>query len=429
MPAAAKTTDDRRLLRLARKPGVRALRLAFVDGAGSWHSVDVPTSDADALTTTGVAVELTSVEGLPDGVRSQARLRGDVTTARFVPGGDGRRGGFVRVPCDLVDASGAALVGCPRGALSVQTGLLRTHGIGVEVAASLDVALVGRDDANGVLARPLGAKVNVLRRKLGDALAAARSSGVSIEVVDGSSLRCVVAERTPVALADELAAMTDLVRALAAGVGLIATTMPALPNGHGRSGVRMRLSFASPRRDVGLVAADGPAGLGLHGGRVVAGLLHHLRALCAFANPTVNSYKRRIVDPTLPSHVAFASPTVDAAALQVAVADERTLSIETAIADATMPAHATLAAFLAAVVDGLGQELVPPAPVRGAVDLVRCEPLPASLIDAVVACDRDAVLGRALGAVHRLHVDARKRDCAAFAASVTDWEVRRYLGG
>jgi glutamine synthetase len=163
----------------------------------------------------------------------------------------------------------------------------------------------------------------------------------------------------------------------------------------------------------------------------VAGILTHARALAALASPTVNSYKRLHAGPEAPGAAVWAH--LNRAAL-VRIGDGG--AIEYRGADASANPYLLVAGLLAAEADGLANGLDPGPPLEEAVDTfdpagserVRYQPLPRSLDEALDAVLADDAFADAFD--HRLLanlVDGRRGEAEAYRATVTSWELDRYL--
>jgi glutamine synthetase len=112
----------------------------------------------------------------------------------------------------------------------------------------------------------------------------------------------------------------------------------------------------------------------------IAGILHHSRALCAFANPSTNSYKRLIPGFEAPTYADFGvGSRKTAIRLPKYLKDKRMMNIEYRIPDATANPYLALAAILCAGIDG----------IRKKYTVDRREKLPHNVYEATNALKRD----------------------------------------
>jgi glutamine synthetase len=125
----------------------------------------------------------------------------------------------------------------------------------------------------------------------------------------------------------------------------------------------------------------------------LGGLIRHGRALCALIAPTVNCY-RRFNAPFTPSHIYWQYDDRNAA-FRVPTTNKTSKGpfIENRLGSGSSNTYILLAATIAAGIDGIKNEIEPPAP-GCREDLER---VPKNLADALNALEQDKVLREALG--------------------------------
>ncbi len=90
----------------------------------------------------------------------------------------------------------------------------------------------------------------------------------------------------------------------------------------------------------------------------IAGILHHSRALCAFTNPSTNSYERLIPGFEAPTYTDFAVGSRSTAIrLPAYLKNQQMMDIEYRIPDATANPYLTCAAIVLAGLDGIKNKL------------------------------------------------------------------------
>jgi len=179
----------------------------------------------------------------------------------------------------------------------------------------------------------------------------------------------------------------------------------------------------------------GEAQLSRVGRHFVGGVLEHAAALCALAAPTVNSYKRLQVGPTL-SGTSWAPASI-AHGPNNRTALVRTLPgrFEWRLPDAAANPYLVTAGLIAAGLDGVDREIdpgpactddlfeAPPAALRGRGIAV----LPQSLGEALAALEGSALLRDTLGAnLHGEFLRLKRIEVAEHARHVGEWELARY---
>lgn len=166
-----------------------------------------------------------------------------------------------------------------------------------------------------------------------------------------------------------------------------------------------------------------------------AGLLHHAKALCAFAAPTVNSYKRLVVGGSAsgatwaPAYIAYGDNNRSA---MVRVPYGR---LEFRLPDSGCNPYLVHAAIIAAGLDGIERELDPGTPEN--INLYALteeerkakgiEILPQNLNEALIALEADSILTERLGKeIVNEFIKIKRDEWIDYSRHVSDWEVNRY---
>jgi glutamine synthetase len=199
------------------------------------------------------------------------------------------------------------------------------------------------------------------------------------------------------------------------------------------SGLHFHLSVTDASGQAIFSDSQGPLGISAQGHAFVAGLLHHADALAALCAPTVNSYKR-----LASSHSASGttwSPVWKSYGDNNRTCVVRTVAgrLEWRLPDPSCNVYAAIAATLAAGLDGMDLNLVPPTPIhedlyeRRAKGLDTPPQLPSSLSAALDALEADTDLTNAIGpAFCREFVQLKRQEWDSFNLQVSDWEMQRY---
>ncbi len=160
----------------------------------------------------------------------------------------------------------------------------------------------------------------------------------------------------------------------------------------------------------------------------LGGVLRHADALCALTNPTINSYKR--INAAVTASGATWSPNTVTWS-----GNNRTHMVRTPdpgrfefrLADGAANPYLMPAAYLAAGLDGIANELDPGR--RSDTDMyaegrkVRAKRLPLYLLDAIRALDRNKVLKGALGEEFvSAYVKIKLDEWNDYSRQLTDWE-------
>ena len=179
---------------------------------------------------------------------------------------------------------------------------------------------------------------------------------------------------------------------------------------------------------------SGELGLSTLGYQFIAGVLHSAEALCAIANPTVNSYKR--INAAVTASGATWSPNTASYS-----GNNRTHTIripdvgrfEFRLPDGAANPYLLPAALIAAGLDGIVEKR-DPGPRRDnnsytdplPTDQVKA--LPGNLLDALRSFEANEILSRSLGKSFTIaYLKLKHQEWHQYCAAVTPWELETTL--
>jgi glutamine synthetase len=222
--------------------------------------------------------------------------------------------------------------------------------------------------------------------------------------------------------------------------GLIASFMPKPFADRTGSGAHFNMSLADLQQGHNLFApADGSAAwVSEMGLQFMAGILRHAPAICAVMAPTVNSYKRLVVQGSMsgftwaPVFVCYGNNN-RTNMLRIPGAGSR---VECRAADSSCNPYLAAAMLLAAGLEGIREGLNPGPP--NLVSAYRLTPeeraarglttLPRTLGEAIEAFAADPLSREVFGDAMAEAYTAFKRDeWNSFHGAISDWERDRYL--
>jgi glutamine synthetase len=128
----------------------------------------------------------------------------------------------------------------------------------------------------------------------------------------------------------------------------------------------------------------------------VGGLLHHAPALCAFTNPTVNSYRRLVPGFEAPVNLVYSQRNRSACTrIPVTGTNAKAKRVEFRVPDPSSNPYLAFSAMLMAGLDGIRNKIEPPAPIDK--DLYDLPPeefssvtqVPGSLPEVLLALEAD----------------------------------------
>lgn len=139
------------------------------------------------------------------------------------------------------------------------------------------------------------------------------------------------------------------------------TFMPKPLVGDNGSGLHCHQSLAKNGKN--LFAGDEYAGLSQMALWYIGGIIKHSRALCAFTNPSTNSYKRLVPGFEAPVTMVYSEGNRSAAIRIPHVFSKNEKRIEARFPDAMLNSYLAFSAMLMAGLDGIKNKIDPGAPV------------------------------------------------------------------
>ena len=156
----------------------------------------------------------------------------------------------------------------------------------------------------------------------------------------------------------------------------------------------------------------------------IAGPVERTHELSFFFAPNINSYKRYAYGSFAPTTLLWGRDNRTAAFRSVG--HGKGLRLETRIAGGDANPYLAFAAVVAAGLDGIDRELVPPPPTPGSAYDADGQRMPTTLTEAVDLLDRSAFARAAFGdRVVDHYVNSGRHEVTAFESAVTDWELVR----
>jgi len=145
-----------------------------------------------------------------------------------------------------------------------------------------------------------------------------------------------------------------------------------------------------------LFAGDKYAGLSQEALYAIGGILTHCRALCAFTNPTTNSYKRLVPGFEAPVNLAYSSRNRSAAIrIPMYSPSPKAKRIEFRTPDPSCNGYLAFSAMLMAVIDGIRNKIDPGDPLDKNIynlppeELAEIPSAPGSLEEALASLEDD----------------------------------------
>ena len=196
-------------------------------------------------------------------------------------------------------------------------------------------------------------------------------------------------------MADKLMLYKYVVKNVARNAGYTATFMPKPLFQDNGSGMHCHQSLWKGG-DPLFYAETGYAGLSDTGRWYIGGLLHHAKAVLAFAAPTTNSYKRLVPGYEAPVNLVYSQRNRSAACrIPIYSKSPKAKRVEFRCPDPSANPYIAFAAMLMAGLDGVQNRIEPPAPVDKDLydlppeELRQVPQVPASLDEALASLEAD----------------------------------------
>jgi len=441
------TKDD--VLSRIEEENIDFLRLQFTDILGTVKNVSIPAHQAEKAFGEGIYFDGSSIEGFVRIQESDMRLNPDPDTFAILPWRSRREDSTVsaRLICDVIDTStGEPFTGDPRTVL--KRAIAKAEDMGFEMNAGPEPeffvfekdedgrATTETHDAGGYfdlgpkdLAQEIRAEIIYMLEAMGFEVEASHH-----EVAPGQH-EIDFKYDDALTTADNIATFRSVVRAVSELHNVHATFMPKPISGINGSGMHTHISLFRDGENAFHEESD-EFGLSETAYSFLAGILDHAPAITAICNPTVNSYKRLVPGYEAPIYVAWSDVNRSALVRKPAARGPAASRIELRSPDPSCNPYLALAVMLQAGLDGIERGLDAPDPVRENIyDFTEAdreergiETLPSTLGQAVAALKEDDVILDALGDhISEKYIQAKTQEYTEYLASVSGWELDRYL--
>lgn len=430
--------------RMIEEEDVEFIRLQFTDLFGMLKNVAVTTSQLERVLDNKIMFDGASIGGFTDMEQSDLCLHPDLDTFAIFPWRP-QRGKVARFICDIFHVDGTAFEGDPRYILKKQLQEAADMGYRLDVGPECEFFLFHTDDQGHptTISHEEAGYFDVAPLDLGEN--ARRDMILTLEemgyVVESSHHETAPAQHEIDFQYDEALKMADgimtfrlAVKTIAKRHGLHATFMPKPLQSVNGSGLHINLSLARNGKNVFYDAAD-PVKLSREGYYFIGGLMKHIKAVTAVTNPLVNSYKRLVPGYEAPVYIAWSAKNRTPLIRIPAVCDGHQ-RVELRSPDSAANPYLALAVCLAAGLDGIRNQITPPPMADANIFAMteaerkekKIERLPATLMEAVKELRKDAYISDVLGEhVMRRFVQAKTEEWEEYSASISAWEIERYL--
>lgn len=436
------TKDD--IISMVHENDIKFIRMQFTDIFGQMKNVAITASQIEKAVNNQVMIDGSSIEGFVRIQESDQCLYPDLDSFVVLPWRP-QFGKVARLICDVYNTDGTAFVGDPRYVLRKVLKKAADKGYAFNVGPECEFFLFQTDErGNPVLKTedeagyfdlgPLD-RGESTRREICLAL---EELGFEIEashheVAPGQhevGFKYAEALQT----ADNIMTFKFAVKTLAQKNGQHATFMPKPIYGMNGSGMHTNMSLFKDGKNVFFDEND-TRKLSQEAYSFIAGILEHVKGMCAITNPLVNSYKRLVPGFEAPCYLAW-SASNRSALIRIPAARGQATRVELRCPDPSCNPYLALAVCLAAGLDGIERGLKPPAEIVENIfdmDVQTREKngvsnLPGSLEEAICELQKDELIKSTLGEhVLTQYVIGKEAEWHDYRSHVSNWEIDKYF--
>ena len=431
------------IIRLVEEEDVEFIRLQFTDMFGTMKNVAITSNQLEKALENECMFDGSSIEGFVRIEESDMYLYPDLDTFAIFPWRP-QQGKVARIICDVYRPDGKPFAGDPRYVLRVVEEA-KQMGYTLNVGPECEFFLFHTDDD--------GQPTTISHEKAGyfdlgpiDLGENARRDMVLTLEDMGFEIEASHHEAAPaqheidfkydeaIATADNIMTFKLAVKTIAKRHGLFASFMPKPKYGINGSGMHINMSLEKDGKNIFFDEND-QMQLSKEAYYFIGGIMEHVKGMTAITNPLVNSYKRLVPGYEAPIYIAW-SATNRSPLIRIPAARGEGTRVELRCPDPSANPYLALAVCLAAGLDGIRKQIMPPAAVVKNVYEMRLdekkaegiEALPATLSEAVDELEKDEYILEVLGEhISRNYIAAKRTEWAEYTSQVTDWEIEQYL--
>ncbi|MEK4970304.1 type I glutamate--ammonia ligase [Cytobacillus sp. FSL R7-0696] len=437
------TKEDIR--RIAEEENVKFIRLQFTDILGTIKNVEIPISQLEKALDNKMMFDGSSIEGFVRIEESDMYLFPDLDTWVVFPW-TAEKGKVARLICDIYNADGTPFAGDPRNNLKRILKEMEDLGftdfnLGPEPEFFLfkldhqgEPTLELNDNGGYFDLAPTDLGENCRR----DIVLELEEMGFEIEAshheVAPGQHEIDFKYADALTACDNIQTFKLVVKTIARKHGLHATFMPKPLFGVNGSGMHCNVSLFKNGVNA-FYDTKGDLELSDTARNFIAGIINHAPSFTAVTNPTVNSFKRLVPGYEAPCYVAWSARN-RSPLIRIPASRGVSTRVEVRSVDPAANPYLAMAVLLKAGLDGVKNNLTPPAPVDRNIYVMSKEEreaegikdLPATLYSALELLKQDEVMVAALGEHILEHfIEAKEIEWDMFRTQVHPWEREQYL--
>ncbi|OOM06759.1 type I glutamate--ammonia ligase [Clostridium saccharobutylicum] len=436
------TKED--IINLVKENGVKFIRLQFTDIFGTLKNVAITDKQLEKALDNECMFDGSSIDGFVRIEESDMNLRPNLDSFVIFPWRP-QQGKVARLICDVYKPDGTPFEGDPRHVLKRAIADAKELGYEMNVGPECEFFLFETDE-NGRATTNTQDKAgyfDLAPTDLGenarrDMTLALEEMGFEIEashheVAEGQN-EIDFKYGDALTTADNIMTFKLVVKSIAQRHGLHASFMPKPIFGINGSGMHVNMSLFKDGKNA-FVDENDKNGLSKVAYQFIAGLLKNIKGMAAVTNPLVNSYKRLVPGYEAPVYLAWSCKN-RTALIRVPAARGAGTRVELRCPDPSSNPYLVLACLLQAGLDGIKNNLQPPAEVEANIFAMTeqerkengIDNLPNNLYEAVNYMKENELAKKALGDhVYGNYVAGKAAEWDDYRTKVHDWELENYL--
>jgi glutamine synthetase len=432
------------IFRMIEEEDVEFIRLQFTDMFGMFKNVAVTSSQMEKALNNQCMFDGSSIDGFVRIEESDMYLYPDLDTFQIFPWRP-QQGKVARLICDVYRPNGSPFEGDPRFLLKKVVSEVESLGYEFQVGPECEFFLFHIDDDGmpTTISHEKAGYFDMGPVDLGEN--ARRDMVLTLEEMDfeieSSHHEAAPAQHEidfkygpALQVADNIMTFKLAVKTIAKRHGLHATFMPKPKYGVNGSGMHINMSLTKDGKNV-FADPNDPEGLSQEAYWFIGGLMKHMKGITAITNPLVNSYKRLVPGYEAPVYIAW-SGTNRSPLIRIPASREENTRVELRSPDPTANPYLAIALCLAAGLDGIKNQVQPPASVnqniyemsksdKKAADI---QTLPTNLQDALRELEKDDFIMQVLGEkTAETYIHAKRAEWQQYTQQVAAWELEQYL--
>ena len=432
------------IIHMVEEEDVEFIRLQFTDIFGILKNVAITKSQLKKALNNECMFDGSAIEGFVRIEESDMYLYPDLDTFAIFPWRP-QQGKVARIICDVYTADGKPFAGDPRYVLKRVLKEAADMGYRFNVGPECEFFLFHTDEdgqpttmthekAGYFDLGPVDLGENARR----DMVLTLEDMGYEIEASHHEvapaqheiDFRYDEAMKT----ADNIMTFKLAVKTIAKRHGLFASFMPKPKHGVCGSGMHVNMSLAKDGVNIFQNPED-KLGLSTEAYYFIGGLMKHMKGMTAITNPLINSYKRLVPGYEAPIYIAW-SATNRSPLIRIPAAKGASTRVEMRCPDPAANPYLTLAVCLAAGLDGIKNQIMPPEEVCSNIfdmtmeekETLGIESLPLNLKEAIDELEQSEFVKGVLGThITEKYVEAKRQEWQSYTSQVTNWEIDEYL--